>query len=232
MSATPLSSVEKNCQRNRPLAPPAATLQLVESDSMINPFVMDVLAALKESGHKIKIYLLIEALDEAKLEPLLRGIDANLALFRRNFLLMNALYQIQQDMLKTGWYLYIGQVEVELRSIANTGTDLIESAGEERLREYYNNWNHFVGTDSEQVLDLLTNFWQRFGSFLEVSTDATQKARDLLNLADEEADMGVIKQRYREKVQRLHPDKGGDTAEFIRVREAYELLIAHSACVD
>ena len=33
-----------------------------------------------------------------------------------------------------------------------------------------------------------------------------------------------IKQQYRQKIANVHPDKGGDAARFIEIREAYEIL--------
>lgn len=41
------------------------------------------------------------------------------------------------------------------------------------------------------------------------------------------ADVDEVKRAYRERVKEVHPDQGGDEAEFKRVREAYAMARNH-----
>ena len=67
-------------------------------------------------------------------------------------------------------------------------------------------------------MNKLFNFWQRFASVDE----QTKALRTLKLKAD--ANHHEITRSYRELASRHHPDKGGDTATFIDIRQAYELL--------
>jgi hypothetical protein len=49
------------------------------------------------------------------------------------------------------------------------------------------------------------------------------EAYDRLGL-EEGADQETVRRAYREKVKEVHPDRGGDEAEFRKVTEAYETL--------
>lgn len=192
-----------------------------QGQSVINPFVMDVLRTLQKQPDCTKIYELLEALPEEKLSSLIEGVDYNLALFRKNFLLMNALYTLQEELYETGWYVEIGQVDVKLTPIeeAQKGQALALNAGEARLRDYYNNWKQFVSKESAEVLELLNSFWARY------SLDGAYEESLVVLGFDprSEPDFARIRSRYRQLAQRHHPDRGGDCGQFIRIREAYEV---------
>lgn len=60
----------------------------------------------------------------------------------------------------------------------------------------------------------------------DVEDDPTTAAFEALGLppgADEED----VEEAYREQVKRVHPDQGGSTEEFTRVREAYATALNH-----
>lgn len=56
--------------------------------------------------------------------------------------------------------------------------------------------------------------------------DPVAAAFDVLDLS-RSADIDEVKQAYRERVKEVHPDQGGDEAEFRRVREAYATARNH-----
>lgn len=55
------------------------------------------------------------------------------------------------------------------------------------------------------------------------SGPTTAEAQSVLGV-DPTADQATIKQAYRERVKDVHPDRGGDEAEFKRVTAAYDRL--------
>ena len=58
------------------------------------------------------------------------------------------------------------------------------------------------------------------------SGPSRREAYRILDL-DPGADESRVKRAYREKVKATHPDRGGDEAEFKRVKNAYERLAEH-----
>lgn len=54
------------------------------------------------------------------------------------------------------------------------------------------------------------------------------EAYEVLGLGDQAAP-AAVKERWRALRGSLHPDQGGDAAEFIRVREAYEVALHHAS---
>lgn len=147
--------------------------------------------------------------------------DDELALFQKHFLIKNALYQLQQKYWQQdNLYLDIGQLIISLQPVADktTGRNLPSSNGEQKLRDYYLDWQEFKNTDREAVDQLLNSFWQRY---LNVEGRAT--ALEKLELP-EDADQQQIRHRYRQLAAQHHPDKGGDPLEFIALKEAYDIL--------
>lgn len=57
-------------------------------------------------------------------------------------------------------------------------------------------------------------------------SDPVAAAFDVLGLS-RSADVDEVKRAYRERVKEVHPDQGGDEAEFKRVREAYATARNH-----
>lgn len=186
-----------------------------------NPFVMDVLRVLKKHPGGVKIYELLSGLDQELVNKVVNTEDYNLSIFRKNFLLMNALYQLQLRLLKDDLYLSIGQIEVQLVPTKSVDQKKLTNAGEQRIREYYFNWKNFERTGSDDVLALLQQFWSRYQA-----TDKLTEALMVLGVTST-TEWPEIQRKYRVLARENHPDKGGDTERFIEIREAYEVLAVH-----
>lgn len=186
-----------------------------------NPFVMDVLRVLKKHPGGVKIYELLSGLDQELVNKVVNTEDYNLSIFRKNFLLMNALYQLQLRLLKDDLYLSIGQIEVQLLPTKSVDQKKLTNAGEQRIREYYFNWKNYERTGSDDVLALLQQFWGRYKA-----TDKLTEALMVLGVTST-TEWPEIQRKYRVLARENHPDKGGDTERFIEVREAYEVLAVH-----
>ncbi|WP_027855871.1 DNA-J related domain-containing protein [Marinobacterium jannaschii] len=187
---------------------------------MRNPLLQAITAELKHHPQGCKEYDLIRSLDAQSMFGGLSS-DDSVALFQKHFLVMNALYQLQlQFWQEEALYLRISALDIGISPTSVNAADstLPGDATDASLREYYLDWSNMEGADRGYVEELLDQFWQRF-----LNQDKRQSALDLLGLSST-ATYSEIKQRYRRLANELHPDKGGDTSEFIALREAWEVL--------
>lgn len=185
-----------------------------------NPLLHEVLNILQRHPQGLREYELLEQLAE---HPVLKSVQASaqLSLFQKHFLLMNALYQLRQKLENSDQYLEISPINIQLISkIPLTGSDSndLNVNVENNLADYYLNWHNFDNTGAQEVQDLLDGFWQRY-----FKIDAREEALRMLNL-DMQASVTEIQQRYRQLASQHHPDKGGSSEVFVKIREAYEML--------
>ena len=183
-----------------------------------NPLIPDILALLHEHTAGISEYLIIKSLDShIGFDGI--GDDYQLALFQKHFMVMNALYQLQQQLAEEHLLLEISPLNIQLTTLpAGTSETQLTDSVNAKLGEYYLDWSNFNNTSSEDVEALLEKFWT-----LYISADDRLEALTVLEL-DAEACEASINRRYRELAAIHHPDKGGDPAVFIRIRQAYETL--------
>lgn len=185
-----------------------------------NPLPALVLAELRAAPAGLSEYELLQRLEPAG--ALGEAVaDPQLQLFRKHFLLMNALYRLQ----RTLWdeeriHLRISPLRIALEPMTNVSTMLPAPESDAALRDYYLDWQQFARTDGAAVAALLAGFWRR----LHDGRGRTAALAALELPAD--ADWPRIKRQYRRLAAACHPDRGGDAARFLDVRAAYELLRA------
>jgi len=194
----------------------------------LNPFLRPIAKLLRSHAAPLSEYELLQQLaftdNDLKLSSESSG---DLALFRKHFLVMNALYQLQPIFKDEGFHLVISALKIELINCNQPSNDqsnlqeIIHQPGDEKIKAYYLNWDEFAQSDQESVETLLNSFWQRY-----FATDEEFSALNTLGL-EEGSDWPTIRSRYRQLASQHHPDKGGKSARFIEIREAYELL----ACI-
>ncbi|WP_432697272.1 DNA-J related domain-containing protein [Marinobacterium sp. YM272] len=148
-------------------------------------------------------------------------VSAELLLFRKHFLIMNALYRLRPVLAEEGFELSISALHIQLHPRVATpssgATGLL--ADDQPLRDYYLDWQEFENSSSDYVRRLLDGFWQRY-----MNDDRRSDALSTLALESDASD-AQIRIAYRRMAARHHPDRGGDADQFRRVREAYELLM-------
>ncbi|UXB10535.1 molecular chaperone [Aeromonas dhakensis] len=178
-----------------------------------NPLLAPLLALLRQASGSYKVHELLAELRRQELIPPLPG-DEQQQLFRLNFLIMNALYQLQAELHDEGWWLLISTLDIRLEPLdpRNAGSALTRG---EALRSYYLDWQVFWQTDREEVEALLGSFWR-----------ACEHRAEALTLFALPAGAGpdAIRRRWRELALQHHPDRGGDADTFIRLRWAWEHL--------
>lgn len=185
-----------------------------------NPLTAPVLRLLRTSPEGLSEHQLIKTLQrEASLPE--EAMQGELALFQTHFLVMNALYQLQDELREEGLLIQIDPLCIRLLPLPAVapGPQPVP-VQDEPLRRYYLEWDHLHSTDESDVATLLQGFWERYFA-IERQADALR----LLELAGEEApSWAKIQRQYRVQAAKHHPDKGGDSDRFIEIREAYELL--------
>ncbi|SEG82197.1 DNA-J related domain-containing protein [Marinobacterium lutimaris] len=187
-----------------------------------NPLLAPIARLLHEHPQGLSEYALMKQLEFNGL-ALDQELDASpeLLLFRKHFLIMNALYRLQPVLAGEGFDISISALHIQLHPLdssqASAETAII--ANDQPLRDYYLDWSEFEKSSSDYVRALLDGFWQRY-----MNSDRRSEAAQVLGL-EEGASTEQIRIAYRRLASRHHPDRGGDADQFRRVREAYELLM-------
>lgn len=191
-------------------------------DSAPNPLIPALQARLYENPDGITEFGLMKQLEaHAAFADLAR--DTQLRLFQKHFMIMNGLYVLQTRL----WHEARIRLEISPLCIRllEEGEGLREEPGDaglpdaaDPLRAYYLDWQQLERTTAADVQRLLSGLAQRLAD-----PTAHRKALATLEL-EEGASQQQIRQRYRQLAARLHPDRGGNAEEFVRLRRAYELL--------
>ena len=185
-----------------------------------------MLSIIQESKQSCKVHHLATELQRKDLLPDLEG-DANEVLFKRNFLLMNALYQLQ-DILLTDQWLQVQSMDIQLFSqLPSNLPVLIEQ--DIALRSYYLDWDNFE-TSSESIEAMLAGFWQRYNTYwgtreatLARKLD-TKSALQVFELTPQATRLD-IRRRWRKLALKWHPDRSsGDAVMFRQVCMAWQTL--------
>ena len=186
---------------------------------MQNPLIPDILSLLHQHPEGISEYLIIQSL-EAHIAFDEIADDYQLAVFQKHFMVMNALYGLQKNLwLEEQLLLEISPLKIQLIfNISYSDNSQLTEVVNEKLSEYYLDWSNLENTDKKAVEELLESFWKIY-----INSDNRTAALEILEL-EERACGEIITRRYRELATIHHPDKGGDPATFIRIRQAYETL--------
>ncbi len=212
-----------------------------------NPLCLPISQLLEQSQEGLGLYDVLKQLEAGgfDLEQMVQGendtgLSSELLLFRKNFILMNALYEIQRDLQGSGYGLYITPLKILLykrqKDDAGDNTDTASSGlsalaideaahSDLALSEYYLDWQHYADTDQAAVEQLLQGFWQGYRHYHSESENQDKRSCALAVLGLEcSASWDDIQYAYRQKVACCHPDRGGQHQHFIEVREAYQFL--------
>lgn len=184
-----------------------------------NPLSLAIMHCLQTHAEPLSEYQLLQHL-EAQGDYFSGLSDSpQLALFQRHFIVMNALYDLQKQLLGDQLYLSISALSICLLPVQEAqGQALMEAGADERLQDYYCDWQNFESTDEQEVDNLLSSFWQRY-----LAEDKQAEALAQLGL-EAGADWQAVRESYRRLAAKHHPDRGGEPAKFMSIREAFEVL--------
>lgn len=178
-----------------------------------NPLLWPILEVLKQQASGWKVHTLAQHLTELSLMPTLDE-DASKDLFKRNFLIMNALYQLQALLFPKQW-LQVEAMDIALMPMFRHVEHMIDP--HEPLREYYTDWQHYDASQGE-VKRLLNEFWTRYQRFVGIDTRQLDR-QQALRLFDLPMDAShfEIRKRWRKLALRWHPDRENGSAERFRI---------------
>lgn len=201
--------------------------------SDINPLALIVFNILKNNNKALSLYELIKILEKSGYELIEKESNESndLTLFRKNFIVMNALYQLKIDLLDSDFELTVSPLKITLHTksldkglgLPTESTDDILTA--EALSEYYLNWDNYHLTNEQEVKELLDGFWSRFIDYNQGQNRYDKRLDSFQALGlKSSASWKDIQQTYRQLITVYHPDKGGNSLKFIKIREAYLIL--------
>ncbi len=199
-------------------------MQSNSENSAENPLIWPLLTILQASPQSYKIHTLASELQLKGLLPDLDN-DANKVLFKRNFLLMNALYQLQEMLLPEYW-LQVQAMDIQLltQQPADLALLLEQDAA---LRSYYLDWDYF-DTSSESIEAMFASFWDRYEFYLGKPEHMIDKTRALqIFELDRNASKQDIRRQWRKLALKWHPDRAsGNAVKFRQVCGAWQKLRA------
>ncbi|MCV2403949.1 DnaJ domain-containing protein [Marinomonas sp. C2222] len=190
---------------------------------MNNPLIGPILEILKQHPNGVSEFDILKELKGALPEFCSLADEPNLCLFRQHFFIMNALYQLHINLWQEeSLHLSISSTHIELissKQVNLSSSNDISISVDEKLAAYYLDWSEYEKTDSEEVSRLIDSFYKA----LHVN-DHKESALKTLQLSSANPSQTDIKKQYRKLAQLHHPDRGGDQATFINLRQAYETL--------
>lgn len=173
---------------------------------------------LTENTQAISLYELIQALTKPPYQVFdERPLGDSTGLFETNFVVMNSLYR-QRRHQNAGYE--ISSLKVAKYDASKADEQHSSVTEVDPLENYYLDWSNFQQSE-EDVNQLLNSFWERM-----LAIDFEEDDLAVLELS-KPVTLAEIKKQYRKLSQQHHPDKGGDTADFLTVQQAYERLTAH-----
>jgi len=193
-----------------------------------NPIALVILSKLKDTDESFSLYKLIQILEKSGYDLIQTDIEISneVSLFRKNFIVMNALYELKDDLANSGYRLFISPLKIQLIADNNKQQILADDQSEMiELSEYYLNWDNYNLTDHAEVEALLNDFWVQFSKFEnnKYENDKRLSSLQVLGLKSS-ASWEDIQQTYRQLVKVYHPDKGGNSHKFIEIRQAFLVL--------
>ncbi|WP_253649670.1 DNA-J related domain-containing protein [Vibrio sp. Y29_XK_CS5] len=181
---------------------------------MENPLLWPILDILRKQPSNWKVHTLAHELSQkGYIQQLDESPDKDL--FKRNFLLMNALYQLQETLYPDGW-LQVEAMNIVLMSAIEASRHSVDT--NDPLREYYLDWKNYEADEGE-VRRLLNDFWSRYQRYIggNVSDDLDRsKALHLFEL-DADTTRTEIRRQWRKLALRWHPDRENGNADRFRV---------------
>ena len=188
-----------------------------ELKPMTNPLIISILRCLREQKNSCSLLDLVNLCEQDFLSLILKDVAPEIAIFQKNFFVMNALYQIQHDIQTEGFSLTIFPLEIcMMPNYAGVKNSL--TTRDNDLAHYYLDWSNLNNITVEEVESLFASFWRRYQA-----VDKVGGALTTLGL-NKGVDWSKVRQAYQKNVLINHPDKGGCADDFIKTREAYEVL--------
>ncbi|MGL6170568.1 DNA-J related domain-containing protein [Vibrio misgurnus] len=189
---------------------------------MENPLVWPIFDVLKHKPSGWKVHTLAAHLSGLGMMPVLDP-QPEKDLFKRNFLIMNALFQLQETLHPQKW-LQVEAMDIVLAPMMGRQFQSIDM--HDPLRDYYTQWVNYEADEGE-VKRLLNEFWTRYRHSVGSDNGKTLTRSQALRLFElsEAANALEIRKTWRRLALRWHPDRDNGSAERFRILcEAWNIL--------
>jgi len=162
-----------------------------------------------------KEYQLISFINESCAE-FFAPLKDSPSLFKKHFFLFNYLYNLNDQLLAKGQRLTISALDIRLVPVTNPRQEL---GHPDALCDFYLNEDN-LNLSEQEVEKMMNGFWQKY-----LALDKKSESLKILGLEGEQnLTVLMLKRRYNELARRHHPDKGGNNAQFIVIKDAYRDL--------
>ncbi|TQF72710.1 DNA-J related domain-containing protein [Pseudoalteromonas luteoviolacea] len=197
--------------------------------TMINPILNIIFDVISATPH-LKVHELAAHLKAQSALPELDK-DPHKDLFKRNFIIMNGLYQLQNELRDSHCDVHISALDIYITDLntkressqLNLRNTLQES---DPLKSYYLDWGNY-DTSAEEVELLLSQFWQ---SYLTNSNNLVSQQTQIELIEKwqlpSKYDLYTLQKTWRKLALSCHPDKGGCAADFNQIKREYAQLKA------
>ncbi len=176
------------------------------------------------------------------------ALSTPLTLFQTHFIVFNSLYRLKKEGESIGKFtINIEALNISIQfiqsttchtshqvssnsanvSMINTATIENNKCRDQKLSDYYLDWNNFKDTNSEDVEQLLILFWQQFqqrSTIKNVAGTADLSAALLKFGYKQIPTTNDLKMAYKKRTTQVHPDKGGSVKEFQELFAAYQVI--------
>ncbi|MDN3611588.1 DNA-J related domain-containing protein [Vibrio ostreicida] len=189
---------------------------------MENPLLWPIMEVLRKQPSGWKVHTLSAHLNELELLPVLDDAPDK-DLFKRNFLIMNALYQLQETLYPDNW-LQVQAMDIALLPQSQVFGHEIDVA--DPLRDYYLDWHNYEAEEGE-VKRLLNEFWTRYREFVGSTNGNDMDRAKALSLFElpHDASPTEIRKTWRKLALKWHPDReNGNSDRFRILCEAWHVL--------
>nr|WP_246225687.1 DNA-J related domain-containing protein [Vibrio agarilyticus] len=188
---------------------------------MENPLLWPIMGVLRKQPSGWKVHTLSTHLQQ---QGLLLQLDeqSDKDLFKRNFLIMNALFQLQELCYPEDW-LQVEAMDIVLHRGVGQRYVLDKL---DPLREYYTSWQNYEA-DGGEVRRLLNEFWTRYRRHMGTSHQEVGDRQAALRLFELPANASAteIRRRWRKLAMRWHPDRSeGCAKRFRQLCQAWHIL--------
>ncbi len=214
--------------------PRSTALNTTDNTVAFISVLVDALSNLREVMlNGVKEYELIQTLQKPPYclfnEAALSASDT---LFRAHFLLFHGLYLLRRQWRTEG----VGELNIHTTNIQLiprlTPEDTLVS--DDPLETYYLDLNILASTSSDDVDNLIADFWRMMQgkSLKPISQTEIEHAHHILQLPFEHnapPSRTQLKTAYRKRLHQIHPDKGGSADDAKVLITAYNDLVRHYA---
>ncbi|HET8849333.1 MAG TPA: DNA-J related domain-containing protein [Marinobacter sp.] len=147
-------------------------------------------------------------------------------LYPVHFLVFNGLYRLRDQLGQHQETLVLSPLCLKIVPAERAGETTLPDC-EDRLRAFYLDLSQYF-LSSAAIHDMMDQFWAGEPVPGPEQHEAVQAAREL-GFDHMPNCFATVKQRFRKRVMRAHPDRGGNTAEVQALNDAFSVLKAHFA---